>query len=148
MTGGKGDDIYVIDSLTDVILESGAGADTLIGGDGDDWMRGDAGNDTIDTSAGNDVVSYLSKLDGFDIIQGFDGDATGGQDHLDLNSYFDALGVDSEDRAGRVGLVDNGAVVDVWIDTDGNNFLDTKIAAVHSTDTLTVGEDVNVNVLY
>ncbi|GAB2174678.1 calcium-binding protein [Dongia sp. agr-C8] len=136
--GGAGDDW----------LRGGDGADTLIGGDGDDWMRGEAGNDTIDTSAGNDVVSYTSKLDGFDIILGFDGDATGGQDYLDLNVYFEALGVDLEDRAGRVGLVDNGAVVDVWIDTDGNKFLDTKIAEVHTTDTLKVGEDVAVNVLF
>ncbi|WP_395020467.1 calcium-binding protein [Dongia sp.] len=129
-------------------LFGGDGADTLIGGDGDDWMRGEGGNDTIDVSAGNDVVSYASKLDGFDIILGFDGDKTGGQDYLDLNLYFDKLGVDVEDREARVGLVDNGAVVDVWIDTDGNNFLDTKIAEIHTTDTLKVGEDVATNVLF
>jgi Ca2+-binding RTX toxin-like protein len=129
-------------------LLGGGGADTLIGGDGDDWMRGDGGNDTIDTSAGNDVVSYTSKLDGFDVILGFDGDKTGGQDYLDLNVYFEAFGVDLEDRAVRVGLVDNGAVVDVWIDTDGNKSLDTKIVEIHTTDSLKVGEDVSVNVLF
>jgi Ca2+-binding RTX toxin-like protein len=154
---GSDQDNTIIGNILDNTLNGGAGKDhlfgsdgkdTLIGGDGDDWMHGDGGNDTIDTSAGNDVVSYMSKLDGFDVILGFDGDKTGGQDYLDLNAYFDALGVDLEDRAARVGLVDNGAVVDVWIDTNGNNSLDTKIVEIHTTDALKVGEDVSVNVLF
>jgi Ca2+-binding RTX toxin-like protein len=132
--GGAGDDY----------LSGGGGADTLIGGDGDDWMHGNGGNDTIDTSLGNDIVSYSSKLDGFDVIEGFDGDATGGQDLLNLYSLFEELGVAPEDRAGRVGVVDNGAVVDVWIDTDGNNLLDAKIAKIHTTDVITVGQDISV----
>jgi Ca2+-binding RTX toxin-like protein len=128
-------------------LAGGGGADTLIGGDGDDWMHGDGGNDTINTSLGNDIVAYSSKLDGFDVIQGFDGDATGGQDRLDLYGYFESLGVPLEDRAARVGLEDTGAVVNVWIDTDGNKSLDTKIAEIHTTATLKVGEDVIVAAL-
>jgi Ca2+-binding RTX toxin-like protein len=125
-------------------LFGGGGADTLVGGEGNDSLRGQSGTDTLDTSLGDDTVIYASKLDGYDVIQGFDGDATGGQDHLDLALYFDALGVGLADRAGRVGLVDSGAVVNVWIDTDGNKFLDTKIADIHTTDTLKVGEDVTV----
>ena len=51
------------------------------------------------------------------------------------------------DVAGETGI-DNGAVVDGWIDTDGNKSLDTKIVEIHTTDVLKVGEDVTVNLLY
>ena len=61
---------------------------------------------------------------------------------------FDVSSLDGDQRAARVGLVDNGAVVDVWIDTDGNKSLDTKIVEIHTTDALKVGEDVNVISLY
>jgi Ca2+-binding RTX toxin-like protein len=122
-------------------LSGGGGADTLIGGDGNDTLRGGAGDDKLDTSLGDDTVIY-ANLEGFDVIDGFDGDASGGQDRLDLAYYFNAHNVDISDRAARVGLVDDGAVVNVWIDTNGNNSLDTKIVEIHSTDTITVDQDL------
>jgi len=151
-TGNAQDDTIIGNALANKI-DGGAGGDhlfgsdgkdTLIGGDGDDFLVGGGGDDTLDTSLGNDFVSYTSKLDGFDVILGFDGDATGGQDHLDLAYYFDSLGVAAADRAGRVGLEDKGSVVNVWIDTNGDNGLDTKIAEIHSTDTITVNQDITL----
>lgn len=133
------------------VLDGKAGNDTLAGGDGDDiliggtgsnLLRGQGGDDILDVSAGNDTALYSSALDGHDIIQGFDGNATGGQDKLDLDGYFDALGVDPEDRAERVGLVDSGASVAVWIDVDANGWLDWSIATIQTTDAVTLGQDV------
>ena len=125
-------------------LFGGAGDDALIGGSGNDDLFGGAGDDTVDTSLGNDKVLYASAADGFDVILGFDGNATGGQDRLDLTGYFIDLGVAVNERAERVGVSDNGAVVDVWIDTDGDNFLDVKIAEIHTIDVIKVNEDIDV----
>jgi len=126
-------------------LYGGDGEDSLVGGAGNDHMTGGKGDDTLDTSSGNDTVLYNSAADGFDVILGFDGNATGGQDTLNLNDYFEALGVNNlADRAARVGLADNGATVDVWIDTDGDDALDVKIAEIHTIDVVKVGEDIAV----
>jgi len=126
------------------VISGGDGDDTLIGGAGNDLLFGGKGSDTIDVSLGNDTVSMTNKLDGFDIILGFDGNATGGQDELNLAGYFSTLGVADSDRAERVGIIDNGAVVDVWIDKDGNGSLDAKVAEIHTTDAITLGADIGL----
>jgi len=122
-----------------------AGNDTLIGGAGNDNLHGGAGTDTLDVSQGNDTVWYESTLDGADIIQGFDGDAAGGQDQLHLGNYFDALGVDDQDRAGRVQVVDKGTSVDIWVDTNGDGLVNAMIVTIQTADTITVGGDINLS---
>src|SRR5262249_15381118 len=74
-------------------LSGNAADNTLNGGAGNDTVTGAAGDDTISVSSGNDVVRYTSTLDGHDVITGFDGNPTGGQDTLDLSALFDSLGV-------------------------------------------------------
>jgi Ca2+-binding RTX toxin-like protein len=120
------------------------GDNLLDGGGGNDVMIGQGGNDTINVSQGNDTVQYWSELDGYDIIQGFDGNATGGQDVFNLDSYFDSLKVDIWDRAERVGITDNGTSVDIWLDTNGDGFLNAKIATLQTADAVTVGADIQV----
>jgi hypothetical protein len=80
------------------------------------------------------------------VISNFDGDTTGGQDHVDLDALFDAMGVAAAGRAGRVNLVDNGSTVDVQVDTDGNigNGFEYTLATLNTTDTIAVGDDVLV----
>jgi len=129
-----------------LVIDGGAGNDRITGGAGDDVLIGGAGNDTISTASGNDVVRYTSVLDGRDIINGFDGNAAGGQDLLDLDALFDGLGVVAADRAGRVSVVDKGASVDVSVDADGNaaNGFELIVATLNTADVITVGQDVIV----
>jgi Ca2+-binding RTX toxin-like protein len=65
-------------------LFGGGENDTIDGGGGNDTVTGGAGDDRINVNAGNDTVLYTSKLDGQDVIDNFDGNASGGQDALNL----------------------------------------------------------------
>ncbi len=96
------------------------GNDTLTGGGGNDTITGGQGDDTVDVNLGNDTVRITSALDGKDVINGFDNDATDGQDVIDLDGLFDSLSVDSVDRAARVDISTSGGNTLVKVDVDGN----------------------------
>jgi len=125
-------------------LDGGNGDDILVSGNGQDTLTGSAGNDVVNVSKGNDTVNYTSTLDGHDVVTGFDGNASGGQDTLNLDTLFDGLGVAAIDRAARVSIVDHGATVDVNVDADGNagNGFELTVATLKTVDKITVGEDV------
>jgi Ca2+-binding RTX toxin-like protein len=128
------------------LLTGGDGNDSIVGGAGDDTITGGQGNDAINVAAGNDLMRYTGVLDGHDVVTGFDGNASGGQDVLDLDLLFDALVVAAGDRAGRVFVVDNGSTVDIQVDTDGNvgNGIELTVATLKTTDLITVGQDILV----
>jgi Ca2+-binding RTX toxin-like protein len=142
---GAGDDI-VLGSAGNDLIDGGAGDDVLLGGGGNDTIDGGAGDDVLLGDSGNDTFVVSSTLSGHDIVSGFDGDATGGQDTLSLDALFDALGVAAVDRAGRVSLADNGSSVNVSVDADGNaaNGFEFLAAALGTNDAVTVGQDVIV----
>ena len=125
-------------------LFGGDDADVIIGGAGNDAITGGTGNDELDGGAGNDTFRYTGTLDGHDVIDSFDGNAAGGQDTLNLEALFDALGVASADRAARVSVVDHGATVDIAIDADGNaaNGFELTAVTLNTNDTITTGQDV------
>jgi Ca2+-binding RTX toxin-like protein len=127
-------------------LDGGLGADTLSGGLGADTVAGGGGDDQIDAVDGNDTVRFTSALDGHDVIANFDGNATDGQDKLDLDALFDGLGVAAANRAARVEILDNGTTVDVRVDADGNagNGFEYTLATLNTADDITVGADVIV----
>jgi Ca2+-binding RTX toxin-like protein len=125
-------------------LTGGAGNDVLIGGFGDDTMRGQAGNDKISTLDGNDVVVYESIGDGRDALFSFDGDATDGQDVLNLDALFDSLAIADGSRAARVQITDKGATVEVRVDSNGDASFDLFVAVLQTADAITVGADVVV----
>jgi len=126
-------------------LWGGDGKDTVNGGLGNDKMHGGLGDDTLDVSQGNDTVFYDGTLDGYDVINTFDGNAVGGQDLFDLDAYFDKLGVAEADRAERVSALDYGATVDIWVDADGlGGAFATKIATIGTNDAVDVGVDILV----
>jgi Ca2+-binding RTX toxin-like protein len=111
LSGGTGDDIILGGLGNDVIdATSGGGNDTITGG---------AGSDTISVASGNDRLLYLSTSDVLDTIIGFDQNATGGQDFVDLDALFDSLGAAAANRAGRVQFVDTGPDVQIQVDADG-----------------------------
>jgi Ca2+-binding RTX toxin-like protein len=103
----------------------------------------------VQASDGSDVV-HMTSLAGTDVRQvlilDFDGNPLGGQDVLDLDPLFDALGVGSANRAGRVSIVDNGATVDVFVNADGNagNGFELAVATLQTHNTITLGQDVVV----
>ena len=152
MLGGGGDDQLFGDNGKDFLdggagsdaLTGGAGNDVLTGGAGDDVATGGQGDDTFTGGAGKDVLFYTSVLDGHDVFVGFDGNAAGGQDTLDLEALFDNLGVAAGLRAGRVLITDNGASVEIAVDTVGNGNFDLAIATLKTADSITIGQDVLV----
>ena len=141
LDGGADNDI-VKGGAGDDLLFGGLGKDALDGGTGNDTITGGAGDDTITVSAGNDLVRYTSVVDGHDLLIGFDGNAAGGQDILDLDLLFDSLVVAAGDRAARVSIVDHGASVEIAIDTNGDTLLDLTVATLKTSDVVSIGQDV------
>jgi Ca2+-binding RTX toxin-like protein len=134
MDGGAGNDL----------LGGGFGNDALTGGIGNDTLVGGEGDDTVTGGTGSDSIRYDSKLDGHDLVVGFDGNAAGGQDTLDLDLLFDSLGVLAADRAGRVSIQDKGASVDVFVDADGLAGFELAVATLKTADAIIVGQDIIV----
>jgi Ca2+-binding RTX toxin-like protein len=103
--GGGGNDTLNGGDGADLI-DGGVGNDTLNGGAGNDpdILVGGAGDDTINLAAGNDgndIVRYDAAGFGSDVINGFDGNPTGGgQDQIDLS----ALGITAGNFGMRVTL--------------------------------------------
>jgi len=104
----------------DNILDGAGGDDNINGGLGNDTVTGGSGNDTIEAGLGDVVVRFTSTLDGVDVINDFDGDATGGQDTIDLDALFDNLGFNDGDRAAGAGFTVVGGN-ELWIDADNND---------------------------
>ena len=106
------------------------------------------GNALNNAIHGNDAVSFVSKLDGHDVISNFDGNATGGQDTVDLDGLFDSLGVAAPDRGALVTVGPGGGAVtfDVHVDVsalhDGSQII--TFATLNTADAITVGQDVLV----
>lgn len=139
LIGGEGNDT----------VTSGGGNDTITGGAGKDRIVGGEGDDTINVSAGHAAVVYLTLLDGHDLVTGFDGNATGGQDTFDLDFLFDNLGTLTADRAGRVSVTDKGGTVDIAVNADGDagNGFELVVATLKTADAITIGQDIVVGAL-
>jgi Ca2+-binding RTX toxin-like protein len=148
LSGGDGNDSLDGGAGNDT-LGGGMGNDVIAGGTGNDVFNGARGDDTMTGGAGSDEFRYTATLDGHDVLIGFDGNAAGGQDTLDLDLLFDSLGVLTADRAGRVSILDKGASVDVFVDTDGNLFngFELTVATLKTADAITVGQDILVGTL-
>jgi Ca2+-binding RTX toxin-like protein len=121
LNGGGGNDTLTGGAGADV-LNGGAGNDTLLGGDANDTLLGGIANDFIDggtgnntvtggagddvmvASSGNDIFMFAAGF-GVDQIIGFDADAVGGQDRLDISAF----GVNAVTFVGNVIITDVGA---------------------------------------
>src|SRR5262249_53099952 len=134
----------------DDTLFGGGGADSLDGGTGVNRITGGLGNDHINVGSGDDTVFYTSKLDGQDVIDNFDGNAPDGHhDVLDLDPLFASPGPPPADRADRITFTPVTGGVDVIVDIspshDGSSKL--AVATLHTTDTITVVDDIVVGTL-
>ena len=114
ITGGAGSDTISGGGLDDTLFGN-LGADTLNGDGGIDTLIGGAGNDIMNGGAGNDFFVFAPGF-GNDTISGFDANATGGQDLLDLTGF--GITNAAADFAARVSIVDLGANTLVTIDGD------------------------------
>ena len=102
------------------IIIGGDDADTIRGGDGDDTLIGGAGNDMLFGDGGEDEYQFgypvdAGETEGDDTIIGFEEGDT-----INLDTLFDALGIDVADRADDVTLteVDGDTVITVDGQTD------------------------------
>jgi VCBS repeat-containing protein len=143
LSGGSGLDTFLGGAANDILV-GGSGNDTIDGGSGDDQITGNAGNDSIDVSAGNDIALYTSILDGNDVLIGFDSNASGGQDVINLDGLFDSYGTMSGTRADHVSIVQSGS--DTLVRVDTNNTAGTYEMTITMTSvtasTVTTGSDV------
>ena len=154
LLGGSGDDNLLGETGNDTldggagndVLQGGEGKDVLTGGVGNDSLVGGQGDDTITGGTGGDIIYYTSVLDGHDVVVDFDGNAVGGQDVVDLDGLFDALGVAGANREARVLVLDKGASVDITVDADGSlaNGFELVVATLKTVDVITVGPDIFV----
>ena len=103
LEGGEGGDTLIGGDGNDH-LTAGAGNDYLGGGDGSDGLVGGAGNDFMEGGAGNDFFVFAAGF-GNDAIGGFDANAAGGQDLMDLR----ALGITGGSFGANVTITDLGA---------------------------------------
>ena len=102
-----------------------AGVDTASGGGGDDTLSALAGNDTVSGDAGNDTITPGTGLDtvvfapgdGADTVVGFDHNATGGQDKLDISAFgITAATFNAEVTRTDLGAIEAGVRVTI-VDT-------------------------------
>jgi Ca2+-binding RTX toxin-like protein len=93
LKGGSGDDILIGNFGNDK-LDGGSGKDQLFGnqgndelngGSGDDRLEGGGGDDMLFVGPGNDTIVF-GQFSGHDTVFGFDANARGGQDKIDLTS--------------------------------------------------------------
>ncbi len=123
LDGGAGNDLLDGGANNDS-LDGGAGADTLTGGAGSDILNGGAGADRLIGGAGLDVMNGGAGDDIFvfaagfnvDTIQGFDADAAGGQDLLDIS----ALSITAANFSAQVSIIDLGPSTFVTINGGGS----------------------------
>jgi Ca2+-binding RTX toxin-like protein len=83
---GNGQDNYVYGNISSnaLTLDGGAGADYVYGSALDDTLIGGIGDDQLDLNGGGNDSLVFAAGSGADIVFGFDADAAGGQDTLNL----------------------------------------------------------------
>ncbi|MNP36044.1 Leukotoxin [compost metagenome] len=130
MNGGAGNDTLFGGDANDTLL-GGIGDDFIDGGTGNNRVTGGAGNDTLVASSGNDIFVFAAGF-GADQIIGFDADAAGGQDRLDISSF----GVNAVTFVGNVIITDVGA--DTLISSAGAESI--RLVGVADATTITAAD--------
>ncbi|MSQ20216.1 MAG: calcium-binding protein [Betaproteobacteria bacterium] len=141
--GTTGDFTGIGNELANV-LSGGAGNDTLFGLAGDDRLVGGGGDDAMDGGQGNDMFVFGTGF-GTDTINGFDSDATGGQDKLDLTG----LGINAGTFAASVKSVQFGADTYIAIDVNGGATItqDVNSITIRASDGVIILHGVNASTI-
>jgi Ca2+-binding RTX toxin-like protein len=143
ISGGNGNDTINAAGMTTAIMNlvldggagndtitGGAGNDTLIGGDGNDMVNGGRGNDTALLGAGNDTFVW-NPGDGSDTVEGQDGNDT-----LVFNGSNAGENMDISANGGRVRLFRD--VGNITMDLNGVEHI--QLNALGAADTITVND--------
>ncbi len=143
LNAGAGNDSFSatgnLAALIGILVDGGAGNDTLLGGNGVDLLIGGDGNDSIDGNQGNDVA-FLGK--GNDVFQWDPGD---GSDIVEGQAGFDILRFNGSAGNEIFAVSANGGRTLFTRDL-GNIVMDLddveriEIRALGGTDTLTVND--------
>ena len=122
----------------DVLIATGAAANTLIGGDGNDILAGGGGTDIIDGGAGIDTNSFEGI--GFGVTATVAADGSGTADYGPVSETFTGIenltGSDNDDV-----LIATGAAANTLIGGAGNDIL----AGGGGTDIIDGGEGIDTN---
>ncbi|MBM7062096.1 heme peroxidase [Pseudomonas sp. UL073] len=129
LQGGAGTDT-LLGGAGDDVIDGGADADFIDGGTGNDTVTGGAGNDTMVASSGNDIFVFSAGF-GTDTIIGFDANAAGGQDRLNISAF----NITAATFAGSVTVADAGA--DTLVSFGGADSIRLVGVADHTTVTAT-----------
>ena len=78
------------------------------------------------------------------MVTGFDGNAAGGQDQINLDVLLDSLLIAANDRETSVDIQDKGSTVEIRVDADGNsgNGAELLMVTLNTTDEISFGADV------
>ncbi|HEX8101946.1 MAG TPA: hypothetical protein VF533_05005 [Solirubrobacteraceae bacterium] len=125
--------------LTRLVVDGGAGADTVLGGNGSDVLLGGEGDDVVDGNQGSDVALLGAGEDRFGWEPGDDSDVVEGQDGVDR------LALTGSNANERLAISASGARVrvtrdvgSVALDVGGTEELDA--ALLGGGDAVTVGD--------
>ncbi|MBL8798099.1 MAG: calcium-binding protein, partial [Planctomycetia bacterium] len=139
LTGGASNNTINASAFTlgNVVLDGGAGNDTLTGGSRDDLILGGAGHDTLTGGNGNDIllggsgIDVLLGGDGYDVLVG-----GSGADHLQGQNQGDILiaGTISyyDEASGVANTVALNNILTAWIPTSGSTYA-TRTTNLRST---------------
>lgn len=109
----------------DDVMFGGKGDDYLEGNDGNDFLYGGLGKDTLKGSAGIDTFVFQSVEEAGDTIIDFKAD-----EKIDVSAIFQNNQNVTNQNAlsnGYITLTQNGANVDVYVDTDGSSGSGAKV---------------------
>jgi hypothetical protein len=125
--------------LTQLTMNGGDGADTLLGGNGNDLLNGGAGDDFVDGNQGADTAFLGDGDDHFQWDPGDSNDVVEGQagsDTLDFNGSNIGEQIDVLANAGRVTLTRN--IATIVMDLNGVEAANVNLRG--GTDLLTVND--------
>ncbi|MFO1302137.1 MAG: calcium-binding protein [Burkholderiales bacterium] len=129
----------VAGGLVELVLDGGAGDDTIVGSQGADTLYGGDGNDVVRGQMGNDVAFLGAGDDVFEWNPGNGSDTVDGQEGIDTLAFAGAnIGeqIDIAANAGRVIMARN--IGNVVMDLDGVERIDFR--ALGGADNINVGD--------
>ena len=143
INGGAGSDTITAAGMTtaimNLVLDGGAGNDTIIGGAGNDTLLGGDGNDAVNGGRGNDTALLGSGNDTFTWNPGDGSDTVEGQDGTDTLVFNGSNAVENFDisaNGGRARLFrDVGNIT-----MDLNSVERIKLNALGGADAITVND--------
>jgi Ca2+-binding RTX toxin-like protein len=126
-------------SLIQLVVDGGAGNDTILGGNGADILLGGDGNDFVDGNQGNDVAFLGAGNDVFQWDPGDGNDVVEGQDGADTVLFNGSAGAEAiAVSANGAGTLLTRNLGNISLDMNGVETLALK--ALGGADAITVGD--------